>query len=256
VVGYASPAAASHPCSGVQITGGDDLDAIVNADPSTTATTFCVHAGTYTISEPLKLRNGDKLVGQPGTYTERGLATDPDPVVKVVAGSGVDEVIRAFGSNVEVSWIDISGAKATSGCTGSGVDIAAGSTEGTFFAWTNYIHDNDSVGIGNARGRIVHNEFTRNTLKSSCVGVNGAAVKGLTEYEAAYNYVHDEQGNGLWCDRGCDDDPARGANGFWVRGNVVVNSGHAGILMRTARLPLSLSPTRSTAIPPERLGAA
>jgi hypothetical protein len=41
-------------------------------------------------------------------------------------------------------------------------------------------------------------------------------------------FVHDEQGNGLWCDVGCENDPAR-ANGFWVHDSVVVNSGRAGI---------------------------
>ena len=235
VVLYGSPAAASH-CSGVQITGGD-LDAVVNADPSTRATTFCVHAGTYTISEPLTLKNGDKLIGEEGTFSylplgkdaAYGSATDPDPVVKVVAGSGVGVVIRGFGSNIEVAWIDISGAKTTSGCTGTGVGIAAGSTDGTFRAHHNHIHDNYSVGIGNAHGSITHNEFASNTRNSNCIGNNGAGVKGGTEYEAAFNYVHDEQGNGLWCDRGCDDDPTSGLGGFWAHHNVVVNNAHGGI---------------------------
>jgi hypothetical protein len=238
-----APAVASHACpaGSVQINPGNDLDALVNADSSTptTATTFCVHAGTYTISEPLKLKTGDKLVGQPGTTGTQGPATDPNPVVKVEAGSGVDEVIRAIGSNILVEWLEITGAKATSGCTGSGVGIAAGSTDGTFVAQYNYIHHNDSVGIGNAHGKIFHNEFTQNTLKSSCVGVNGAAVKGGTEYEAAYNYVHDEQGNGLWCDRGCDDDPTSGLTGFIVHHNLVVNNARGGIRIENSPTELT-----------------
>jgi hypothetical protein len=40
--------------------------------------------------------------------------------------------------------------------------------------------------------------------------------------------VHDEQGNGLWCDVGCDPDSDR-TNGFWVHHSVVVNSDRAGI---------------------------
>jgi hypothetical protein len=43
LLGY-SPPAAAHSCSGVQINPGQDLDAIVNNDPSTRATIFCVHA--------------------------------------------------------------------------------------------------------------------------------------------------------------------------------------------------------------------
>jgi parallel beta-helix repeat protein len=41
-------------------------------------------------------------------------------------------------------------------------------------------------------------------------------------------FVHDEQGNGLWCDVGCKKDPDR-ANGFWVYSSVVVNNDRAGI---------------------------
>ena len=38
------------------------------------------------------------------------------------------------------------------------------------------------------------------------LGFNGSGVKSITEFEAAHNYVHDEQGNGIWCDVGCKDD--------------------------------------------------
>ena len=47
-------------------------------------------------------------------------------------------------------------------------------------------------------------------------------------------YVHDEQGNGLWCDVGCSNDPAIAPQEcptgcFWVHDSVVVNSDRAGI---------------------------
>src|SRR5918994_1082367 len=61
------PAAGQDLCSGVQVNPGDDLDAIVNADPRDTATTFCVYAATYNISETLRLSDGDRLIGQTGT---------------------------------------------------------------------------------------------------------------------------------------------------------------------------------------------
>src|SRR5918997_6100718 len=66
------PAAAQESCSGVQVNPGDDLDAIVNGDPRATATTFCVNANpdgttaTFYISETLRLKDGDRLIGQTG----------------------------------------------------------------------------------------------------------------------------------------------------------------------------------------------
>jgi hypothetical protein len=60
-----------------------------------------------------------------------------------------------------------------------------------------------------------------------------SGVKGRTEYEAAYNYVHDEQGNGIWCSVGCKNDPARD-NGFWAHDNLTVDNGHSGIRYETS----------------------
>lgn len=78
------------------------------------------------------------------------------------------------------------------------------------------------------KGTILDSEFFSNSEAESSLGFNGSAVKGITEYEAGRVYVHDEQGNGLWCDVGCSNDPAR-EHGFWVHDSVVVNSGRAGI---------------------------
>src|SRR3712207_2109666 len=66
VLGHAPPAEANHTCSGVHIKPGNDLDAIINRDPSDRATTFCVHAAstgstTYTVNNTVNLRSGDKL---------------------------------------------------------------------------------------------------------------------------------------------------------------------------------------------------
>jgi hypothetical protein len=65
-------------------------------------------------------------------------------------------------------------------------------------------------------------------LASSSIGFNGSAVKGITEFEAGRLFVHDEQGNGIWCDVGCKADPDR-TNGFWVHGSVIVDNARAGI---------------------------
>ena len=78
------------------------------------------------------------------------------------------------------------------------------------------------------KGRVLDSEFFSNSKSSSSLGFNASAVKGITEFEAGRVYVHDEQGNGLWCDVGCSNDAAR-TNGFWVYDSVVVNSNRAGI---------------------------
>jgi Thrombospondin type 3 repeat len=215
---------ASWNCTGNQITPGEDLDAIINNDASGTATRFCVHAGTYRVSAPAILKAGDKLDGEPGTKTYVDTATKPTPVVKL-EGSGTANLLRANGTGISVSWVDLSGASGTG--TGSGA-LTAGSAGSDFLVQFARIHDNASLGISNMRGRVLDSEFFSNSKATSSLGFNGSAVKGITEFEAGRVYVHNEQGNGLWCDVGCSNDPAR-ANGFWVYDSVVLDSNRAGI---------------------------
>ena len=225
---------ATFPCPGNRIndiTPGEDIDAIINSD-SSAATTFCVHAGTYQVSDPAILKDGDKLMGQPGTpypvqkctggscVTE---ATQPIPVVKLV-GSSTDNLLRARGTSISISWVDLSGATGTGNGTGA---IAAGSASSNFEVAYARIHDNASAGITNMKGTVRDSEFFSNSEAQSSLGFNGSAVKGISEYEAAGVFVHDEQGNGLWCDVGCSEDSLKGA--FRVKDSVVVNNGRAGI---------------------------
>src|SRR5215203_948185 len=203
---------------------GDDLDAIINGDPSGTATTFCVDAGTYTVSTLARLRTGDKLKGQPGTTTNVGTATKPAPVVMLLGGSS-DNILRADGPGISITWVDLSGVRGTGNGTGA---IAAGSAGSDFLVQFARIHNNASLGISNMKGTVLDSEFFSNSEDASSLGFNGSAVKGLTEFEAGRLYVHDEQGNGIWCNGSCSDDPAR-TNGFWVYDSVVVDGGGAGI---------------------------
>jgi hypothetical protein len=243
---YILPAAAQDSCLGVQVNPGDDLDAIVNGDPATRATTFCIHAGTYLIDQVVVPRDGDALVGEPGTSTVIGPATKPEPVVLVRNGAALSRLVQPTGSKIHLEWLDISGAnvryndqtqdtcgnwgEVANKCpqAGTGVAIASGKADGTLLITHVRLWGNEGLGIGSAKGRVLHSEFFDNTRNPDWVGFEGAAVKGVTEFEAAYNFVHDEQGNGLWCDHACTDDAAR-VNGAWFHHNLVVNNANWGL---------------------------
>jgi parallel beta-helix repeat protein len=218
------PPPSNWDCQGNQITPGEDLDSIINND-SSGATRFCVHAGTYQVSTQATLKTGDKLEGEPGPApTAVGPARKPTPVVKLV-GTSSDNVLRADGDGISITWVDITGARGTGIGTGA---IAAGSAGSDFLVQFARIHNNATLGISNMKGLVLDSEFFSNSESSSGQGVNASAVKGITEFEAWRVYVHDEQGNGLWCDGGCANDSARD-NGFWVHESVVVNTNRAGI---------------------------
>jgi hypothetical protein len=245
---YTSPSKATHTCSGtniVDINPGDDLDAIVNhPDYATTPTTFCVHSGTYTIDRIIRLNSGDQIQGQPGTRTTVGPATKPVPSVKVSPGANnVPRLIEAKGTNILVRWLDLSGATGQylngQPVAGTGVAVAAGNTDGTFLARYLRVHNNDAVGISNMKGRVLDSEFFSNTEDLNFGGFVGSGIKGITEFEAARNFVHDEQANGIWLDLGRND-PLR-TKGYWVHHNLVVNNkARAGI--RYENSPPGLAP--------------
>jgi hypothetical protein len=233
------PAAAQDSCSGVPVSPGDDLDAIVNGDPRGTATTFCVNANsdgttaTFYISETLRPKDGDRLIGQTGETVTRGPATYGVPKVEIRPSNSLDKIIGAVGKNIEIQWVDIAGAVGkitTDGRpqVGTGAGITASSADSGFLVRYVAIHGNDAGGILNAKGRILNSEFYDNTQNPDFLGFNGSGVKGITEFEAAYNYVHNEQGNGIWCDVGCKNDPTR-QYGFWVHDNLTVDNGRSGI---------------------------
>jgi len=202
-----------------------DIDAIINQRPRG-ATRFCVYAGTYQVSEVARLKDGDTLDAEPGDTPDHvGPATKPTPKVKLV-GSSTANLLSALGSGITIRWVDLSGASGTG--TGTGSAIAAGSAGSDFLVQYSRIHNNDSVGISNMHGRVLDSEFFSNSEASASIGFNGSAIKGVTQFEAGRLYVHDEQGNGIWCDVGCAPDSAR-TNGFWVHDSVVVRSDRAGI---------------------------
>jgi hypothetical protein len=90
------------------------------------------------------------------------------------------------------------------------------------------VGNNEAVGISNAHGLMERVELTNNTTNPDALGFNASGLKAVDEVEVKDSYIHDTQGNGLWCDEFCNDQPT--ANGkFWIHDNLVVNNGRAGI---------------------------
>jgi len=156
---------------------GEDIDNAINGDLPDTATTSCVDAGEYPVSTQATLKAGDKLKGEPGPPpTSVGPALVPAPVIKLV-GSGSDNLLRADGNDISISWVDLTGASGTGNGTGA---IAAGSAGSDFVVEYSRIHDNASLGISNMNGTVRFSEFFKNSTAPSSLGFNGSAVKGIT----------------------------------------------------------------------------
>ena len=219
----------------VVVAPGDDIDQKINNTSS--GDVVRVHAGNYTASEVLDPASGVKLHAEPGTLSPvggPGMAYDVEPAVKITAAKGLDNLMLASPGLV-VRGFELTGVDPSSGKGGGvGSAIAGGGGDERELYEYNEIHSNASVGISNVEGQVLRNEFYNNTNDRDFIGFNGGSVKGSHEFEAGYNYSHDEQGNGIWCDNGCENVPERGEKGAWFHHNVVTNNGGAGIRLEEA----------------------
>jgi hypothetical protein len=91
-----------------------------------------------------------------------------------------------------------------------------------------HITGSDAAGITNAHGTFDSIELDDTTQDPNFLGFIGSGLKAINEVEVKNSYIHDNQGNGLWCDVFCHDSVDH-LNGFWVHDNLVVNNGRAGI---------------------------
>jgi hypothetical protein len=217
----------------VTVPCGQDLDATVNADEGTIGTRFQLEGPcTYTVDTMVVLKNGDEIAGSEGSFIERGPAFDPQPTVTIVGKQRVINVIAARGK-VHLEWVKIVGGTgqfssghSPVGGTGSGLTMGMASNSSSLYAV--HITGSDAAGITNAHGTFDRIELDDTTQDPKFLGFNGSGLKAVTEVEVENSYIHDNQGNGLWCDEFCHDSDSH-PNGFWVHDNLIVNNSRNGI---------------------------
>jgi hypothetical protein len=226
---------------------GQDIDDRINADSRSTATTFELEAGcTFVASAPIVPSNGDVVRCNkeptfeevaPETHTplgNRGPAYDPTTFC-TVAGPSVENVFRPQGqggSNATVRFegIRITGGNFT-GSSGSGAGIAEGSMTDASSHYGIEVMNNGAAGILSAKGTFDSVEFTNNTTNLRALDFTSAGMKARDEVEVKNSYIHGTQGNGLWCDNGCEDSAV---GTFSIHDNLVVKNGRAGIRYENA----------------------
>jgi hypothetical protein len=140
-------------------------------------------------------------------------------------------VIRAQGT-VRLEWVEIvggtgqySGGLPVSG-TGSGLAMGMVSNDSSLYAV--HITGSGAAGITNAHGTFDSVELDDTTNNPDFLGFAGSGMKAITEVEVRNSYVHNNQGNALWCDEFCRDSASH-PNGFWIHDNLVVNNDRAGL---------------------------
>jgi hypothetical protein len=225
----------------VNIPCGQDIDATINNTnlyPRSSPQRFVLGANCsnpFVASATIVPSNGDVVAcAVAPTFVPRGPASDPTTRCTVAGSPSVENVFRPIGQGGTTATVRFEGIKITggnfTGSAGSGAAIAEGSMTNTSSHYGIEVMNNDAAGILSAKGTFDSVELTNNTLDSTALGIIGSGLKARNEVEVKNSYVHDTQGNGLWCDNYCEDSPSTThPNGFWVHDNLVVNNGRAGI---------------------------
>jgi hypothetical protein len=209
---------------GVDIPCGQDINATINADPKATATRFVLGACNYTASETVKTGQGDEIAGPVGRLIQRGSAFDPQPEATITGSAKVTQVLKPQGT-VRLEWLTVQGGNFT-GNAGTGVGLAGGQMTPSSVVDAVVIKDNEGAGVSNFNGTYVRSELTNNTTDPNALGFIGSGLKAVNEVVVKQSYIHDTQGNGIWCDEECND---TSLGTFIVEDTLVVNSGRAGI---------------------------
>jgi hypothetical protein len=165
-------------------------------------------------------------------FVARGPAFDPQPTVTIQGSNGVANVIRSQGV-VHVEWVKVVGGTGKYSAdgsplagTGSGLAMSMASDDSNLYAVE--ITGSDAAGITNARGTFDRIELYDTTQDPNFLGFTAAGLKAINEVQVRNSYVHDNRGNGIWCDEYCHDSASH-PNGFWIHDNLVVDNGRAGI---------------------------
>ena len=211
---------AAAPCHGIEVRPGADLGAAVAASPE--GATLCLRSGVHRVSGPVRPRDGQRLVGEPGAVVSGA---------KVVTGftrSGRDWVAAAFLPRDPSTH----GECATPGCAYpqdvflGGVpltrvldpgDLEPGRFYQDFQANRLYLRDNPD-------GRVVEQAFAPSILWSAARDVT---VRGLVVEKAANEAQRaaiDNEGGGGWA---IEDNEVRYNHGVGIRGDSSTVRGNA-----------------------------
>jgi parallel beta-helix repeat protein len=215
----------SAPAGSIVIQPGANIQSVVDGAPA--GSTFYLLAGTYS-GQTLKPRNGDVFMGQPGAvlngenrveYAFRSGAnnlTIRGLVIENYANPAESGAIAGYGTGWKIIGNEIR--------YNAGAGIAL--TDG-YQVIGNNIHHNRQIGIvgGGSNVLIEGNEIAHNNYRNDydmsweAGGTKFLVTRGLI---VRGNYVHSNQGHGLWTDY---DNV-----GTLYENNVVINNAGSGIM--------------------------
>jgi hypothetical protein len=211
-VGSPPPPPPAESCeAGVAISPGMDVQATIEAHPE--GTTFCFASGTYELEEPIIPKSYDSLVGEPGAILD--------------GGNSAEGAIRGFAGETGQKGVTVRGFIAQN-FDNVIADPARSATIKAGWDWTitnNEVRYNSGEGIRANRGAVVRNNYVHhngkygifafaadnmlwegneiawnNTDDHSFADAGATKIAKSANVVLRDNYVHHNNGHGLWAD--------------------------------------------------------
>jgi len=173
-------------CEGVRVEPTQNLAQVAASNPP--GTTFCLDAGSYRTAEVV-LQDGDSLVGEDVDQT-------------FIEGSGRHVINASDTSAVTISDLDVSGATGDSTCRPK---CGRGVWPGTDTLIERvHSHHNANLGIGGGeQGLVVRDVELSHNGSQDFLGCCAGGIKSGNSFTITGSFVHDNTGNGIWCDHKC-----------------------------------------------------
>jgi parallel beta-helix repeat protein len=203
---------AATSCTGKHVYSGANLVSVAAGAPG--GTTFCIHQGTYRVSQAVIVQSGDRFIG---VYS-----SDPRPTVTTTSAG---RVLNAGGSTgALIQGLRVEGAVGDQSCQpncGRGISGGTNLTVDDVRATNN---KNQGIG-GTGSGLLVKNSeidhngsspFAQQTYRETAAGIKSDDPMSIQN-----SFIHDNYWAGVWCDRNCGT--------LRVENNTIVGNGKAGI---------------------------
>ena len=212
-IGHAVALRPQAGCTGVDVSSGQNLVQVAAAHPA--GTTFCIHAGTYSVSNRIVVESNDKFIGDSRTGV-------------VIATTQADVIFYANNTEgVLIQGMTITGAQGASSCVpncGKGIWPGRATTVRDV-----RLHHNENHAIGGGKaGLLVENVEIDHNGSPTLTGNSSGGIKSVFGYTITDSYIHDNTGPGVWCDVGCQSEPGY-AGGFRVLNNTITNNTRSGV---------------------------